>query len=48
VREPTGFSVPIRVYQLSEPATYLIIEDLFYADSVHAFITHKRIKLLFQ
>lgn len=36
------------VYQFNETATSLLIEDLFYAASVHAFIMHQRIKLVFQ
>lgn len=36
------------VYQFGEAATNLIIEDLFYAVRVHAFILHQRLELVFQ
>jgi hypothetical protein len=36
------------VYQFGDAATDMIIEDLFYAVRIHAFVTHQCLELMFQ
>jgi hypothetical protein len=43
---PVLLSSPI--YQFGDAATNLIVEDLFYAVRVHAFIMHQCLELVFQ